>query len=160
LLQCLHKLAVNRSFLVNRFQKIDRLSNRRLWISRAVKGSLSAWRPCFQKGSTSTAQVSGRKGHVCAPAFRIDHTDFFAASLAPEGGLIAEKCKNPSSQKSRFQKSKNAKLKVLKTFVASFSARPIAKLFAARSCSCSQDQEQDFHFFGPCPPFPMCELHT
>ena len=24
-------------------------SYRRLWISRAVKGSLSAWRPCFQK---------------------------------------------------------------------------------------------------------------
>jgi hypothetical protein len=31
--------------MVNRFQKIDRLSNRRLWMSRAVKGSLSAWRP-------------------------------------------------------------------------------------------------------------------
>jgi hypothetical protein len=52
--------------MVNRFQKIDQLSNRRLWIAKAVKGSLFAWRPSFQKDSTSTARVSRRKRRVGA----------------------------------------------------------------------------------------------
>jgi hypothetical protein len=50
--------------MVNRFQKIERLSNRRLWISSTVKGSLSAWRPSFQKDGTCTAQVFCRKRHA------------------------------------------------------------------------------------------------
>jgi len=76
--------------MVNRFQKIDRLSNRRLWISWAVKGSLSSWRPAFQKDSTSTAWVCCRKRHVCVrwcrsttPCTPVHTENFF--DLEPRG---------------------------------------------------------------------------
>ena len=55
---------------VNRFQRLGRLSNRRLWIAKVAKGSLFAWRPAFHKDSTSTAQVFCRKRYVCVRSCR------------------------------------------------------------------------------------------
>jgi hypothetical protein len=117
--------------MVNRFQKIDRLSNRRVWISRAVKGSLSAWCPCFQKDRTSTAGVSCRNRHVCAGLRRravqrlaeITQTfivDDFAICPGGADGPIAAKCKKSNSQKLDFQKLQIAKTQILKTFVTIF----------------------------------------
>jgi hypothetical protein len=85
---------------MNRFQKIDRLSNRRLWISKPVKGSLSAWRPAFQKDSTSSAQVFCRKRHVCAGWCRSEspctpvHTENFF-DLDPFGRAQRGKYRGP-----------------------------------------------------------------
>jgi len=60
----------------------------------------------------------------------------------------ADRCKNQNSSNSKFQKLKNRKIKISKTFIAIFSTRSIAKLFPARSHSCSQDQRRDFDLFA------------
>jgi hypothetical protein len=94
--------------MVNRFQKIDRLSNRRLWISRPVKGSLSAWRPFFQKDSTSTAGKYRRLRSVCDAvramsrgAIEREQKFFFFAKIKKS------KTKIESSKKRTNAKSKN-----------------------------------------------------
>jgi hypothetical protein len=113
------------SYTLNRFQKIDRLSNRRLWIARAVKGGLCAWRPTFQKDSTSTADVSRRKRHVCAGLRRLAAgrstkftQTFYGCHFRlgrGQGGPIGANAKITNRQKSKFQ-NKTDKTKIAKTF--------------------------------------------
>ena len=103
--------------MVNRFQKIDRLSNRQLWISRAVKGSLSAWCLCFQKDNTSTTHVFCRKRHVCAGLRRlaarrsanITQTFFDATSLFAPEGRAGRSRQNAKIKKRKIRNFKNCK---------------------------------------------------
>jgi hypothetical protein len=108
--------------MVNRFQKIDRLSNRRLWISRVEKGSLSAWSPCFERDRTSTAHVFCRKRHVCArwcrsasPCAPARTGNFFAivfhSHVAPKR-TNHKKSEIAKSQFENFENSRSSKLKI------------------------------------------------
>jgi hypothetical protein len=100
--------------MVNRFQKIDRLSNRRLWISRAVKGSLSAWCPCFQKDSTSTAGKYRRLRSACDAVRAMSHD-----AIERDEKIFFRKIENEKHQKSKVRKKnkrKKAKAKLFRKF--------------------------------------------
>jgi hypothetical protein len=94
------------SYMVNRFRRLGRLSNRWLWISGALKGSLSAYCPCFQKDSTSTAGRYRRLRSVCACSVRYvvrrdptRRTNYFPRKH--------QKSKIERSQKEKMQKVKS-----------------------------------------------------
>ena len=78
--------------------------------------------------------------------------------LTLKAGCKAGSPRDGRADRGKIQKSKIAKFEIsksanrknenLKTFIAIFSTRAIAKLFAAKSYSCSQDQRRDFDLFA------------
>jgi hypothetical protein len=106
------------SYMVNRFQKSGCLSNRRVWISKAEKGSLSAWRPSFQKDRPSTTCNNRRLRSVCARSVR----DVAQRNRARRENYFFAKIKNQKLENQKAKKSKKVKSKTLRQ-ILSFGKR-------------------------------------
>ena len=127
-----------------------------------MKGSLSAWCPSFQKDSTSTAQVSCRKRHVCVgrcrsatPCTRVRTGNFFVNLIRKRHAH--QKSRIATSQFENFENSASSKVKLFagKSRTGCASTRcPVlhrmgrhgckarASRFAASRCAATKDAQR------------------